>query len=276
MADFCLPLGGLLHAADRSQSVSPCRIAVNEATQATQATRGIEAEVSSARNMCSDKGLRGTSMKYDSANFDNLHHNNHSHHSRKPFSSDCFVFVLDDKTVKRKDKKSPLSPVEDNDEKADSGVPSPGRRLYGICVRQTRKLTVPLVPLIPLGGDKSPVSPRVPPLHSVAGRTRSTVQGSTVQGGVASRDEVSSTVYWSRVCFAIVTRFPLFDFFFDVIREIIQIDDETNRQAKRGVEGILSEGYIPARLLEKVLSRLIKLPPPTYGEKQSYSLFRLQ
>ena len=252
-------------------------------------------------------------MKYDSANFDNLHHNNHSHHShhshhnnhshhsRKPFSSDCFVFVLDDKTVKRKDKKSPLSPVEDNDEKADSGVPSPGRRLYGICVRQTRKLTVPLVPLIPLGGDKSPVSPRVPPLHSVAGRTRSTVQGSTVQGsavhgsavqgstvqgstvqgstvqgGVASRDEVSSTVYWSRVCFAIVTRFPLFDFFFDVIREVLQIDDETNREAKRGVEGIFSEGYIPARLLEKVLSRLIKLPPPTYGEKQSYSLFRLQ
>jgi hypothetical protein len=122
-----------------------------------------------------------------------------------------------------------------------------GGRLYGICVLHSRLLT------------------------------------SCSEGGGSSND-TGAVEFESLVCYAFLTRFPLFDFFFQVIFDIITV--ERLQRMEKLVSGapsndpeghhLVQQGawhrdrkvyeYLPRELLLEVLSRLTALPPPKYSE----------
>ena len=177
-------------------------------------------------------------------------------HSSRLYSANCFVFVLDDKTVAQRAQGA---------EGVSEGAPQcPGQRLYGICVQQVRQLSVP----VEHTGD------------SAESDARSGTEVCTDDEGEEdlplpspshqSHSRSSEMVFDSKVCFAFVTRFPLIHFFFQIIHQLLEAD-ETNRKMGgrrgkgKGKRKGYSHQYIPTALLDGVLSRLMRLPPPRYG-----------
>jgi hypothetical protein len=174
-------------------------------------------------------------------------------HSSRLYSANCFVFVLDDKTVAQK--------AQGTEGESDSVPQSPGQRLYGICVQQIRQLSVP-----------------------IERRTKDTVESDARSGTEIctddedeehslhpspvdrsqSRSHSSEMVFESKVCFAFVTRFPLIHFFFQVIHQLLEADEMNKKKGGRRGKG-MPQPYIPAVLLDGVLCRLMRLPPPRYG-----------
>jgi hypothetical protein len=176
------------------------------------------------------------------------------HHSSKRYSADCFVFVLDDKTVAPK--------VPDNCSDSLSHAQCPGQRLYGICVQQTRQLSVCYE------GNRGA---RHRSGSDTSSSTNVSMEDDERERERESHDlQPSLTMFESKVCFAFITRYPLIHFFFEVILEILQLDIERGTMSCEGLgvaEMLLlfAEEYVPSLLLEETLARLIRISPPRYG-----------
>ena len=191
-------------------------------------------------------------------------------HTSKEYTSDCFVFVLDDKTI-------PPDAVHCNSSSSSSSSSScssstetdaqhPGKRLYGICVQQMRQITVPFDHTI------DPSSPSTDTDDKECSDTKNVP---------------SCMEFESKVCFAFVTHYPFIQFFFQVIHEILAADSASRmivenekenknknkneeeggneRERKRGRSLMFSDNYIPRALLDEMLSRLSGLRAPSYG-----------
>ena len=175
------------------------------------------------------------------------------HHSSKRYSADCFVFVLDDKTVAPK--------VADNctDSHSHFHAQCPGQRLYGICVQQTRQLSVCHE------GNRGA-------RHRAGSDTSRSTNVSVEDDERESYDlQPSLMTFESKVCFAFITRYPLIHFFFHVILEMLEHDTERGTMSSEGLGVaemmlLFAEEYVPSLLLEETLARLIRIPPPRYGQ----------
>ena len=78
----------------------------------------------------------------------------------------------------------------------------------------------------------------------------------------------------SPVCYAFITRFPFFEFFFGVLTDLITLEklqrmERAHLRADEG-EDLASYSYVPESLLTSVLDRLTSLPPPRYGGSLSF------
>ena len=235
MSDFCLPLGGLLSSLAPTQTTAP---RIHDG--AARPSDGMPSYTDGSYNHNRDLILKV--------------HTDKAYHSCKRYSNDCFIFVLDDKTVKT----TKIEPCVQNDEH----VASPGNRLYGICVQQARKLSVPV--------------------RTVSNALSSSADMEDIQRALdvcstdRDEDEIDSPRFFafeSKVCFTILSRFPLFDFFFEIIQQIIHLDEEDRwKESMTGRKRTNKEGYIPSGLLNEVIGRLIKLPAPHYGASLSFNV----
>jgi hypothetical protein len=126
----------------------------------------------------------------------------HSHSKR---SSRCFIFLLEDKTL-----------AEDaGDEETGVGA----NRLYGICVLHPRLIKTP----IQNTKRKNPLAPNQPHTSTMDASAHPAASGmhGTAAGSVAESEYIE---FESMVCYAFITRFPLFDFFFQVIFDLINTE----------------------------------------------------
>jgi len=154
-------------------------------------------------------------------------------------SSRCFIFILEDKTMD-------LSKVNPNDEAGvDTG------RTYGICVVHPRLLNPSIV-------DKD---------H----RHISAASGDVNPDGTPRQN----IEFEASVCYCFITRFPLFDFFFKVIFNIItyerivrmeRITENTDLIDRTAYE------YIPEEVYNKVLQKLTTVEPPRYNKAIEFSI----
>eukprot|EP00602_Paraphysomonas_sp_CaronLab_P001950 CAMPEP_0185022060 /NCGR_PEP_ID=MMETSP1103-20130426/4783_1 /TAXON_ID=36769 /ORGANISM="Paraphysomonas bandaiensis, Strain Caron Lab Isolate" /LENGTH=1071 /DNA_ID=CAMNT_0027553963 /DNA_START=195 /DNA_END=3410 /DNA_ORIENTATION=+ len=150
-------------------------------------------------------------------------------------SSRCFIFILEDKTMD-------LSKAHPDDE---SGVDT--GRTYGICVVHPRWLD-------PSKGE------------SHVNRAN---RGIINHDGSAGRN----IEFEASVCYCFITRFPLFDFFFKVLWNIISyerivrmehVSDLTNDRA--------AYEYCPTSVYDAVLEKLTAINPPRYNETLEFSI----
>ena len=252
VADFCLPLGGLLSPLSPNHSPVPRR---ERHSSADGINAGLSVSAGGAgayMGIASKNSCIGDKILFNTVNEDKILH------SSKQYSKDCFVFVLENKTVSRKNSKLGI----DEDEDVLQSTMGTGDRMYGICVQQTRRLQVRTPnDTTPLYSTKS--SPEAAHMHSAPHTGRFEIPNEACPKGRTEMDmSSSSTSFESRVCFAVITRFPLIDFFLEVIQQIILVDEEMRRVAGRGGY----HNYIPTELLDDILGRLIRLPPPRYGK----------
>eukprot|EP01039_Chlorochromonas_danica_P000658 gene658-713_t len=156
----------------------------------------------------------------------------------------CFIYLLEDKT----------GAGEGEDEETGANV----SKLYVICVAVPRFLKVAI--------NSSSTT-------SSGGQTTGTT---TSNASVGSATGPSSMDFESFVCFAFLTRFPLFDFFFQVIFDLIGSErllhlESLSSPQPQGVSQLLqSYEYLPRGLFEDVLGRLLVLPPPRFGETLTF------
>lgn len=182
------------------------------------------------------------------------------HHSSKRYSADCFVFVLDDKTV--------APQVTDNC--SDSHAQCPGQRLYGICVQQTRQLSVCCE------GNRGSRHRSGSDTSSSTSISVDDVEGDRDRDRESRDLRPSLMMFESKVCFAFITRYPLIHFFFEVILEMLELDAEKGTMSSEGLGVaemmlLFAEEYVPSLLLEEILARLIRIPPPRYGKSVQMS-----
>ena len=221
VAYFCLPLGGLLSPLPGS----PCKDGTD--TETHNGSLGL---------------IHPTANK--SHNAKSLSRKSYVRHTCKEYSADCFVFVLDDKTV----------PADVTRSSSEADAQHPGKRLYGICVQQVRSITVPF------SHAADPSSP-----------------GTDTDDKEFSDDTQSSMVFESKVCFAFVTHYPFIQFFFQVSHDILAAasasrmivgNEKENKKDNEKVKvrsSMHTEDYIPRALLDEMLSRLSGLKAPSYG-----------
>lgn len=146
-----------------------------------------------------------------------------------------------------------------NSDNRDEEIGAVGGRLYGICVMHSRLLLC-----------------------------------ENLSTGDAETDEsndlaVHPIEFESVVCYAFITRFPLFDFFFQVIFDIITMERLQRMERLASLERAGSEKmtagsstgwlkdrqlyeYLPKVLLLDVLHRLTSLSPPRYFEPISFQV----
>jgi hypothetical protein len=159
-------------------------------------------------------------------------------HGRR--SGRSFVFMIEDKTD-------------------DKNVSKVGR-LYGICVVHPRFLRTNVLDQarkLRKQSAKSPsdnISANTNPVDSMEGNA-----------------QAENVEFESFVCYAFITRFPFFDFFFQVLYDIIGLEklrriEVTNDLEDRNYENSkdLCE-YLPTTLLTEVLDRLSQISPPFAG-----------
>lgn len=177
----------------------------------------------------------------------------HSHSKR---SSRCFIFLLEDKTL--------VDEVGDE----ETGVGT--NRLYGICVLHPRLVKTPIQN-----------TRRKNPLAVNSNQHNSTIDMSvhgSYNGTAGMVAESEFIEFESMVCYAFLTRFPLFDFFFQVIFDLINTERLTRMElaAEHTDSDLLYSRsiyeYLPANVLEEVLARLTKMPPPLHGEKFQFHI----
>ena len=176
----------------------------------------------------------------------------HSHSKR---SSRCFIFLLEDKTL--------------SDDTGDEETGVGNNRLYGICVLHPRLIKTP----IQNTKRKNPLERNQPHTSAMDASMHGSYNGTA--GLVAESEFIE---FESVVCYAFLTRFPLFDFFFQVIFDLINTERLTRMElaAEHSDSDLLYSRsvyeYLPVNVLEEVLARLTKLPPPCYGEKFQFNL----
>lgn len=231
VADFCLPLGGLL------SSEAPTQLPSLGGCDAAQSNSDGMSSYSDSYNHSRDLILKV--------------HKDKTYHGSKRYSNDCFVFVLDDKTIKKRER----APCVES----DLQVACPGSRMYGICVQQTRKMSVSV--------SSNSLS------SSAHIDVQSALHASSQDQDQDQDDEPRIVTFESKVCFTFLTRFPFFDFFFEVIHQIIHLDEEDRwKESMTGGARKAAESYIPTTLLNEVIGRLIKLPAPHYGASLSFQV----
>jgi hypothetical protein len=181
-------------------------------------------------------------------------------------SGRCFIFTLEDRTLGSSSNTRDNGNDEDNERtkmEEEYGV-EPGK-LYGICVVHPRLLLT------------------------------------TADGPIASSDiaDPSGVVELeAQVCFAFITRFPFFEFFFSIIFDII-LEDRTARTEKviaslqaigpvgessasgsgqqhysidpALFKSMLSYEYLPRSIIQKVLSHLSLVKVPKFNESIEFS-----
>lgn len=155
-------------------------------------------------------------------------------------SSRCFIFMLEDKSI--------ATGSSGSGSAGSAGEELQGQeRLYGICV----------------------VHPRL--LSAVINANSSNAVSNTGQQPAVKL----SYDFESPVCYAFLTRFPLFDFFFQILFDMITAERlhrmEMLASYSPGETGAHLDrreyAYLPRMLLEDMLERLTRVPPPRYGEK---------
>lgn len=132
------------------------------------------------------------------------------------------------------------------------GSAESGGKLFGVCVQIPRLL-------------KTSVSI----LHSNTSAKSS--------DGSAAGDNNNNNIcydFQSSVCYAFITRFPLFDFFFQVIFDLVTVE-RLSRMEQIAMTGNMSSSdyeYIPRKLLDEVLHRLSLSHPPPCGGQLSFQV----
>lgn len=127
-------------------------------------------------------------------------------------------------------------------------------RLYGVCLIHPRLLRVPVDEQA--GGWGLGFSGR-------KGSNR----------GLLEEEERAS--FASSVCYAFITKFPLFEFFFGVLGDLITLEKLSRMERVHSGDGEEGEGlgsYVPKELLAGVLDRLTAVRPPALGEQLTFSL----
>ena len=153
-------------------------------------------------------------------------------------SSRCFIFVLEDKTLDV----NKHTPNEETGENTG--------RLFGICVVNPRLL--------------NPYAP----INNPTGRH----QRSPATSSPAPPD----VEFEAAVCYCFITRFPLFDFFFQVLWNIIaferisrMIDVSENTPDTKEID---LYRYIPVNVYDFIMKRLAVIPPPRFGQEISLDI----
>jgi hypothetical protein len=163
-------------------------------------------------------------------------------HGQSKRSGRCFIFVLEDKT-ETIDSNSEKNDKDDSVEKENENdrLGHDSDRLYGICV-----------------------------IHQRLIRTTSEDDNNTNE----SMPNDINYDFDSQVCYCFLTRFPLFEFFFQAIFDVItaerlermeKIALQDSPNVNIGIDRRVYE-YLPSLLLEKILSRLLLVKPPLYGD----------
>lgn len=155
-------------------------------------------------------------------------------HGQSKRSARCFIFILEDKTTM----------CDDIDDEHGTGT----GRLFGVCVIHPRLLK----------GTSSTVSPADLP----TGTANAIGEGPDGSPRAAVEFEAA-------VCYAFITRYPLFDFFFQMIWDIITVErlhrmEAMTLAAETDLDRRTYE-YLPESTLNDVLERLSALSAPNYG-----------
>ena len=173
-------------------------------------------------------------------------------------SSKCYVFILEDKTVDDK------IYTYGDEERGNSN------KLYGICVLQPRLLK----------GTHTTTKQSYQQMVAESNDAYNTnFNGSSERVEETAYNEEVEYEYETSVAMCFITRFPLFNFFFDVIFDMIngerigRLMDLASIQEPINDYHELSRNiyqYIPSGFLTSVLSRLTCVKPPLYGEDISF------
>lgn len=142
-------------------------------------------------------------------------------------------------------------------------------RLYGICVLHPRILKTSIHSTTTTTTHKNNKNKQ-----PTSTNTTNNNEGSNTLS-LLDEDNIE---FESLVCYAFITRFPLFDFFFQVIFDLITA--ERLHRMELAVDHQDSDlsfsrnayQYLPCMILENVLERLTKLPPPLYNEQYQFQL----
>ena len=90
------------------------------------------------------------------------------------------------------------------------------------------------------------------------------------------QDELTSYVFESNVCYAFITRFPLFEFFFSAISSMITAEKLERMEIKNVLNDSILEycKYVPVHILEAVLHQIKNIRPPKYNCNQRIEFIR--
>jgi hypothetical protein len=181
-------------------------------------------------------------------------------------SGRSFLFMIEDKTIAPSDDMSNIGKIG---------------RLYGICVIHPRFMRSNVIDPHKKS-NKKPFSNQNQ--YDTSDSMNRDSQSNNPGASLSSPDQSSSSAaaslieFESLVCYAFITRFPFFDFFFQVLYDIIALEklkrfeltstgEDTNYEiSKKHYE------YLPSDLLSEVLERLSKIPPPKFGSSFSFQL----
>ena len=137
-------------------------------------------------------------------------------HSKR--SDKCFIFMLDDKT----------NFDEEEEEKLEGVIPG---RLYGICVVHSRIINSNVND--PTAGNQDTTTN-----SDQKDNGNHDTHTNTTTTTTENKNKNNSFLFSSDVCYAFITRFPLFDFFFQTIWDILSIERITRMEllAKFGTD----------------------------------------
>jgi hypothetical protein len=160
-------------------------------------------------------------------------------HGQSQRSSRCFIFVLEDKTLDM----AKNVPNEESGEHTG--------RLFGVCVVNPRLLN-------PYAPSNNPTGKHQKP---------------TASGNATLAPDVE---FEAAVCYCFITRFPLFDFFFQILWNIIAFErisrmiDVSEHTADTAELDLYK--YIPSNVYDFVMNRLSAINPPRFGEEISLDI----
>ena len=155
----------------------------------------------------------------------------------------CFVFMLEDKTIQHDD-----SMIEREMEERGLG----NDKLYGVCVIHSRLISKRMNAC----GDQNN-------------------SGEDVDVMIDDPEENCSTTihFEADVCYAFVTRYPLFDFFFQILFDILSVERVARMELVAKLSGDdpycdrHNYEYVPSELLRSILSILSTYPAPKFNQR---------
>ena len=178
--------------------------------------------------------------------------------------SRCFIFMLEDKTASVSEVElSPCRCAVNLGQDLDEELGIDTGRLYGICVVHPRLLRVPVVVKRGEAGGWG---------LGFSGKKTSRRGSFGSEGSEEPETKVLS--FESPVCYAFITRFPFFEFFFAVLTDLITLEKlqrmEQAHLRPDETEDLQSYFYVPEGLLSSVLGRLTCVSPPRFGGSLSF------
>lgn len=90
------------------------------------------------------------------------------------------------------------------------------------------------------------------------------------------QNELTSYVFESKVCYAFITRFPMFEFFFSAMSSMITAEKLERMEIKNVLNDSVLEycKYVPAHIIEAVLHQIKNIKPPKYNSEQKIEFIR--